>query len=71
MATTTGRRFLQDMGELMAQLQASTAHFVHCVKPNGMEQPELLSHREVPNVVEQLAAASGHLRTSMLSPPTR
>ena len=27
-STTTGRRFLQDMGALMAQLQASTAHFV-------------------------------------------
>merc|ERR1719469_459648 len=45
--TTTGRRFLSDMAALMAQLQASTAHFVHCVKPNGMEQPELLSYEMV------------------------
>ena len=46
-STTTGRRFLLDMGALMAQLQASTAHFVHCVKPNGMEQRELLSYEMV------------------------
>ena len=41
------------MGSLMAQLQASTAHFVHCVKPNGMEQPELLSYEMV---AEQLVS---------------
>ena len=37
----------------MAQLQASMAHFVHCVKPNGMEQPELLSYEMV---AEQLVS---------------
>ena len=35
------------MGQLMQQLKASTAHFVHCVKPNGLEQPELLSYEMV------------------------
>ena len=37
-ATSTGKRFLRDMSRLMSQLSASSAHFVHCVKPNGMEQ---------------------------------
>ena len=52
-ASTTGRRFLADMGLLMTQLSSTTAHFVHCVKPNGMEQPELLSYEMV---AEQLTS---------------
>ena len=61
-ASSTGRRFLRDMSRLMAQLQATTAHFVHCVKPNGMEQPELLSYEMV---AEQLTSL-GTLETVQL-----
>ena len=46
----------------MAQLQSSSAHFVHCVKPNGMEQPELLSYEMV---AEQLTSL-GRLETVQL-----
>ena len=46
-ASTTGRRFLADMVLLMTRDSSTTAHFVHCVKPNGMEQPELLSYEMV------------------------
>ena len=52
-ASTTGKRFTQDMSTLMAELQATTSHFVHCVKPNAMEQPELLSYELV---AEQLTS---------------
>ena len=61
-ATSTGKRFMRDMSKLMMQLQASTAHFVHCVKPNGMEQPELLSYEMV---AEQLTSL-GTLETVQL-----
>ena len=61
-ASSTGKRFLRDMGRLMQQLQASAAHFVHCVKPNGMEQPELLSYEMV---AEQLTSL-GTLETVQL-----
>jgi len=52
-ATTTGKRFTQDMSTLMVELQATTSHFVHCVKPNDMEQAELLSYEIA---AEQLAS---------------
>lgn len=61
-ATSTGKRFLRDMSRLMAQLQASSAHFVHCIKPNGLEQPELLSYEMV---AEQLTSL-GTLETVQL-----
>ena len=61
-ATSTGRRFLRDMSRLMAQLSASASHFVHCVKPNGLEQPELLSYEMV---AEQLTSL-GTLETVQL-----
>ena len=63
-ATSTGKRFLRDMSRLMGQLQASSAHFVHCVKPNGMEQPELLSYEMV---AEQLTSL-GTLETTFIPP---
>ena len=62
MASSTGKRFLRDMGRLMASLLASSSHFVHCVKPNGMEQPELLSYEMV---AEQLTSL-GTLETVQL-----
>ena len=62
LSTSTGRRFLRDMSRLMAQLQASQAHFVHCVKPNGMEQLEPLSYEMV---AEQLTSL-GTLETVQL-----
>ena len=52
-ASTTGKKFTQDMGALMDKLQQTTSHFIHCVKPNGMEQPELLSYEMV---AEQLSS---------------
>ena len=47
---------------LMAQLGSSSSHFVHCVKPNGLEQPELLSYEMV---AEQLTSL-GTLETVQL-----
>ena len=37
----------------MEQLQSTTSHFVHCAKPNGMEQREILSYEMV---AEQLTS---------------
>ena len=35
--STTGKRFTQSLSRLLTQLQGTTAHFVHCVKPNADE----------------------------------
>ena len=52
-SSSTGRRFLRDMGSLMRSPEASASHFVHCVKPNGMQQSELRSYEMV---AEQLTS---------------
>jgi len=54
LALSTGNRFTQDMAELMTGLQATTAHFIHCIKPNDKEQPELLSYDMVAGQLIQL-----------------
>jgi myosin heavy subunit len=35
-------------------MQATTAHFIHCIKPNDKEQPELLSYDMVAGQLIQL-----------------
>ncbi|KAL1526140.1 hypothetical protein AB1Y20_014868 [Prymnesium parvum] len=38
-ATTTAKRFVRNMEELLARLQRSRSHFIHCVKPNTQSKP--------------------------------
>ena len=52
--SSVGKRFVSDLNALLAELKASKAHFVRCVKPCAASKPKSF---EAPLVLDQLRCA--------------
>lgn len=52
--SSVGKRFVNDLNSLLAELKASKAHFVRCVKPSASSTPRAF---EGPLVLDQLRCA--------------
>lgn len=52
--SSVGKRFVNDLNSLLAELKTSKAHFVRCVKPSAASQPRAF---EAPLVLDQLRCA--------------